>query len=139
MRCDFEQLEPGLVRCRKCGRKISSKHPPRKVVAVCPSGKPTTGPGSQLRELLQELGVGEFPGCDCPARIAQMNEWGVAGCRENFETIRGWLVEAQGSAGWLTLIFAGSKAIATGLAGDLELNDLAGSLLRLAIRRAERG
>jgi len=135
MRCDFEQLEAGKVRCRKCGREIITKHPPRKVVARCSSGKLTTGPGSQLRAILRDLGVGDFPGCDCPARIAQMNEWGPAGCRENFATIRGWLLEGA-AADWLGTI----KAAAAALAGGLPIDPLdpAGGLVRLAIERAEK-
>lgn len=31
------------------------------------------------------------PQCGCVNRIAQMNAWGLAGCKRNFETIVGWL------------------------------------------------
>lgn len=43
------------------------------------------GPGSELNSIL---------GCGCGFKnyLDQMNKWGAAGCRENLDTIVGWLV-----------------------------------------------
>lgn len=97
------------------------------------------GPGAELTKLLAELGLKGFKGCNCNGHAAQMNRWGVDGCRENFATIRGWLIEAQEKADWLTIITAAGRAATTGLVLQLDPLDIAGSLVRLAIERAARG
>jgi hypothetical protein len=56
-------------------------------------GQPA-GPGSELKRLLEEMGVMMPPDCDCSDRAAQMDAWGVEGCRANRDTIVGWLREA---------------------------------------------
>jgi hypothetical protein len=94
------------------------------------------GPGSELKKLLAKLGITSFDGCGCESKVAQMNRWGVAGCRENFDTIRGWIAEAQAKAGWTTTITAAAKAATSGLALQLDPLDIPGSLVRLAIERA---
>lgn len=95
-----------------------------------------SGPGTELAAILKELGVIEWRGCGCTAKVQQMNEWGVAGCRENFETIRGWLIEGQQLAGWGTRIKAAAAAATSGLFLQLDLLDIAGSLVRLALARS---
>jgi hypothetical protein len=65
----------------------------------------------------------------------QMDRWGVAGCREHFDEIRGWLIEAQAQASWFDKIRATGNAVAGGI--PIDPLDVAGSLVRLAIERAE--
>lgn len=96
------------------------------------------GPGTELKKLLAELGLTGVQGCGCNAKAAQMNRWGVAGCRERFEEIRQWLAEARGKATWLETLSAAAAAVTTGLAAQIDPRDIEGSLLRLAIERAER-
>lgn len=59
------------------------------------------GPGDHLHDAILRW-VGESPtsGCQCTSRIAQMNAWGPAGCREHLDEIVGWLVEEATNRGW---------------------------------------
>jgi hypothetical protein len=128
--------------CEHCGKACGK----RKCVNVCPvlAKSPTTdlpydgGPGAELRKLLIELGVEGFEGCGCGSKAAQMNRWGVEGCRENFDAIRGWIADAQAKAGWLATITAAANAATSGLAMQIDPLDIPGSLVRLAIERADR-
>lgn len=98
----------------------------------------TGGPGTELRGLLASLGITEPPNCDCSARMRQMDEWGVHGCRVNADQIAGWLREGQGEWGWADKLKAGALALATGLAFKLNWADPFPGLIDEAIRRAER-
>ena len=93
------------------------------------------GPGTELKKLLAELGITNFAGCSCDAKAAQMDAWGVEGCRSNFETIRSWIAEAQEKASWTTTISAAIRAATTQTAFEIDSTDVAGSLVRIAIRR----
>jgi len=48
-------------------------------------------PGDSLHNLLDRLGYPTEPGCRCLEHIAQMNTWGKVKCREELDTIVGWL------------------------------------------------
>src|SRR5437879_2474819 len=63
------------------------------------------GPGTELMRLLSNLGLQPASGCDCAARAAQMNQWGVSGCREHRVEIVAWLDEQKRKAGWLVTTF----------------------------------
>lgn len=49
------------------------------------------GPGTEMFNMLKDIGVTDKPGCTCKATAEQMDRWGVAGCREpeNFK----WILE----------------------------------------------
>ena len=52
------------------------------------------GPGYYLHRLLKKLtGEDIVAGCGCSSHIAEMNMRGPAWCRENVDTIVGWLEE----------------------------------------------
>ena len=55
--------------------------------------KPATGPGSELKRILLRLGIKEQPGCQCASRAREMDHKGADWCRENIDTIVGWLRE----------------------------------------------
>jgi hypothetical protein len=57
------------------------------------------GPGTELHRLLGKFGLHMKKGCDCKARMVQMNKWGCEGCDENIDTIVGWLAEEAASRG----------------------------------------
>lgn len=123
--------ERGIV-CR-CGTRLfadSLKKPSRELPRT-----PQHGPGTELKKLLAELGITSFKGCDCESKAAQMNRWGVEGCRDRFNTIRGWIDEAQSKAGWATKIAAAANVVTSGLALQIEPLDIPGSLVRIAIER----
>lgn len=64
-----------------------------------------------------------------------MDHWGIAGCREHFAEIREWLNEAAAKANWLDKVKAAASAVVAGI--FIDPLDAAGSLVRLAIARAE--
>lgn len=109
--------------------------PAAPLVAPPPSPKPPAdGPGAELAEILKELGISNPPGCDCSQKMAIMNAWGPAGCRQNVAVIKRWLDEAQAAVSWLDKIAAAARSV-----GKFKINplDVAGSLIGHAIRRAE--
>lgn len=149
MRCDL--VATGAIdhrnrhghRCARCGREVFSRYEnPLHIAMQCvapaepKAAPPSRGPGTELKALLAELGITDFAGCGCDTKAARMNRWGVEGCRENFETIRGWIAEAQAKAGWSTTIIAAIAAAKSGVALQINPVDIVGSLVRIAIQRA---
>lgn len=97
---------------------------------------PSYGPGTELTAIIHELKLSE--GCgSCSGKASQMNEWGVQGCRDNFETIVGWLRESEKKPGWKAKVKAAAIAFATGLAFKVNWSDPLPDLITEAIRRAE--
>lgn len=96
----------------------------------------TSGPGTELKKILATLGITHQPGCDCNAKAIQMDQWGVAGCRENFDTIVGWMRDGATRWGWAARLKAGAKAVTSGLAREINWSDPFPSLITLAIERA---
>lgn len=97
---------------------------------------PLEGPGTELKAMLQQLGFENFRGCGCDLMVAVMNAWGVEGCRANFGAIVDQLRLQQQKIKMLDQLLAASRAISAGII--LDPRDVAGSLVRKAIRRAER-
>jgi len=104
---------------------------------VTTSGGTTSGPGTELKKILATLGITHQPGCDCNAKAVQMDQWGVAGCRENFDKIVGWMRDGATRWGWSARLLAGAKAVTSGLAREINWVDPFPSLIQLAIERAE--
>ncbi len=52
-----------------------------------------TGPGSQLKRMLGNLGIRPSPGCLCNKRAALMDVNGSEWCERNLDEIVGWLRE----------------------------------------------
>jgi len=95
---------------------------------------PTAGPGTELRNLLARFGVPEPPGCECDSRVAQMNAWGVEGCRSHRAEIVAWLRGEWAKLDGPTRRRAIRNAI---LAGFIHPVDPVGALVDRAIRQAE--
>jgi rubredoxin len=110
--CPFAlNFETGLWQCPDCGyvyKKKSDKPPRRNCPAkLTPEAKAQRqaamaeqeraaahGAGTQLHKLLKRLtGEGITASCGCKSHIATMNLNGPAWCRENVDTIVGWLEE----------------------------------------------
>lgn len=96
-----------------------------------------TGPGTELKELLASIGLTP-QGCRCESRVKQMNQWGIQGCRDNREYIINWLREEERKRGWGEKIKAGLLTVTTGLITELSPTDPLGSLVDIAISRAEK-
>lgn len=98
---------------------------------------PGNGPGTELKKLLESLGVNAGPTCDCRKRANDMDIMGIEGCKENREIIIGWLREGQERWGWKDKMKAAAKAVQTGLAFKLNPLDPFPGLVDEAIRLAE--
>lgn len=60
------------------------------------------GPGDHLHDIiLKTFGEKATRQCGCEDRIAQMNGWGVQGCRRHIKTIINWLVEQIAAHDWI--------------------------------------
>lgn len=99
---------------------------------------PGFGPGTELKGLLESIGIEQDPTCDCVARMEQMDRWGVEGCAKNRETIVAWLKKGQDRWNWKEKVAAAARAVTSGLALRLSLANPFGSLVDEAIRLAER-
>lgn len=100
---------------------------------------PAEGPGTELKKLLESLGVTMPPNCDCNAHMAEMNRNGVAWCQANRAKVMEWLAEGRKQTAWRTQLGAALRGVANGLTGSWSPNptDPLGSLVDEAIRRAE--
>lgn len=130
-------LDPGDIPARgivcRCGNRIQpgeAKADTRKRLPPAPAH----GPGTELKNLLAELGITSVQGCGCDSKVAMMNRWGVEGCRERFGEIRQWLVNSRGKASWTETIRAAVSVMASGL--HIDPLDAEGSLVRIAIERS---
>lgn len=95
------------------------------------------GPGTELHKILSSLGINPSAACDCRAKARQMDVWGPVGCRENRETIVGWMRAGHERWGWKDKLAAAAKAVTTGLVFVLDWSDPFPSLVDESIHRAE--
>ena len=92
------------------------------IVDPCPSQALSTpptqnqeGPGTELKKILESLGITGSVGCDCNAKMNQMNAWGVKGCIEHRGEIIEWLRQQRDKRGWGDTLIAGVKSVLQGL------------------------
>ncbi len=98
-------------------------------VALAP---PRSGVGTELTAIFKELGIKPTSSCNCNQLAANMDKWGVEGCRgEHRSLLLCSLQKAYGAADWKQKVSAGFAAIAKGLPLTLE------GVLDEGIRRAE--
>lgn len=120
--CTWSILEDRL-RCTRCHAEFPPTNPvtgllsyalpnkvrlnPRLAHNKCSVSCPKNGPGDCLRRAIVRL-VGQRPSgnCDCAKRIAKMNAWGVAKCRERISIIVGWLKKEARRRDWWKFIVA---------------------------------
>lgn len=121
--------------CPEYTRAIYVKKYSKGAVKIQPGKAIVGGPGTEIGELIVKLGVVETKDCQCRARIVQMDEWGVEGCKEKRAYIIDWLKEQQATLGWAKNAAITANAIVQGLWLN-PLNPI-GSLVDLAIKRAE--
>lgn len=78
------------------------------------------GPGTELKKMLAKIGIEASPTCTCNAKAQIMNFHGPRWCRDNLDTVVGWLRDEAHKRG-------------------LPFMDAAGRILiKTAIRRAEK-
>lgn len=51
------------------------------------------GAGTELKKLLKMIGITSTPNCSCNAKAKLMNQNGIQWCKDNIDTIVGWLKE----------------------------------------------
>ena len=79
------------------------------------------GPGTELAALLKTIGIdAKEKGCSCRSHARRMDNWGPEKCRQEIETILGWL-QTEAKKRKLPFIKAAAKQV-----------------VLLAIRRAEK-
>jgi hypothetical protein len=105
---------------------------PERMVVDIESG----GPGTELYHLLQKIGINAPPGCDCKARMAQMNVWKSTECIKNFDLIVTWMKEGHERWGWKDKLQASALAALTGLAFKISWTDPLPDLITESIRLA---
>ena len=99
---------------------------------------PQIGPGTELKAMLDSIGVHSKPGCDCEGKSREMNRLGVAGCRAQFWTLVGWMKDGQDRWEWTEKLMVAARAVASGMAFQINWFDPFPDLVREAIRRAEK-
>lgn len=110
---------------------------PKAKPAPAPKPKPAGGPGTELKRLLESLGL-PAAGCEgCGGWAAKMDAWGVTGCRvpANRAAVLGRLRESQAELGWAAKLTAAAN-MPVGLAARLLAADPAEVLYDEAVRRA---
>jgi hypothetical protein len=65
-----------------------------------PPPQPAGGPGTEMKAILASVGIVPDANCECNGRAAQMDAWGVAGCRRNFHAVVGFLKDGAERWGW---------------------------------------
>lgn len=114
------------------------------ILSRVPEERPTTaivpwpkgeGPGTELKNILQKMGVQQKPNCLCGHRMREMDANGVEWCRENLEMIVKWIEEGANEWGWG--IKEAGLAMLDGLAFKIGIIDPWPNLVRECIHRAE--
>lgn len=83
---------------RKAGKPVMPE------LFTCIRESQREGPGSELKALLSYWAKPDHA-CGCNAKIAQMNMWGIQGCKANFSRIVGWIhTEAVDRLPWLKYV-----------------------------------
>jgi hypothetical protein len=117
------------------GRKPEDK-PTTRIVAW-PKG---SGAGTEMKKMLNSIGIYPTPTCTCTKMAKDMDEWGPEICKTKKPEILAAVRENYDKWGWrekLNIFVASGKAVMTGLAFKLNPLDPIGSLIDEAIRRAE--
>lgn len=98
---------------------------------------PGFGPGTELKNILSQIGINPSSTCDCRAKALQMDQWGIAGCKANREIIINWLREGHVKWGWGSRLTTAFRAVTTGLAFKLNPLDPFPGLVDMSIANAE--
>jgi hypothetical protein len=96
-----------------------------------------SGPGTELRNLLAELGIRAQNACGCKSMAEKMDRLGPERCRHNQRHIVAYLKRRARKSGWLTKLTAARAAFERGIAFQVNWLDPIPGLVALAIDRAE--
>jgi hypothetical protein len=131
----FRQPTVFPFRCR-CGHIFADGN---SATLTLTKPKPTGGPGTELKKILDELGFKQKPSCPCAEVQAKMDQWGADGCQEpaNLAWIIAQMEANAAKYSWLEKVQVAMSAAASPLAFVINPMDIYGSLVREAIRRAK--
>ena len=135
---NIDAPETGIYVCQNCSQRPVKIPPPQRTKhpkRVC-KNPPPPGVGDALHALIAKLGIEPKTGCECQKWIRKMNAWGPSGCEENMAAIVKHLRWAYSKTTWAEVIAGSFTALASGMALELNPLDPLGSLVRLAIERA---
>lgn len=93
-------------------------------------------PGTQLKLILEELGITPSSECPCNEHVRLMDDWGVEGCKLHREEIIEWLRDEYECWGWRAILKHAAKGLFSGLAFKVSWPDPIPGLVDLAITRA---
>lgn len=102
------------------------------------SAIPTSGPGTELKLLLESLGIAEKPNCGCRGLMNEMNRLGMDGCNRERDRLVAALREKREAFGLADTARAAALALSNGLAFRISWFDPMPDLFDLAVTRAER-
>jgi len=71
----------------------SNTQDPTRITTSLKAGQHHPRPGIELKKLLSRFGLKPAPGCKCGKHIREMDQNGIKWCRDNIDTIVGWLRE----------------------------------------------
>jgi len=132
LRCTVE-LWPFTCVCGRVYRDADSE-PLQQEPAV---DTPADGPGTELKAMLAEIGA-NAAGCGgCESLAADMNRWGLEGCRRHRQAIIAHLQRKAAKLGLLELAKVSVSLPGSSWAGAISILDPWGSLVDEAIRRAD--
>ena len=122
------------------GMTVLSCHPDDKPAKPIRIWAPGFGPGSELKKILASVGINPTPGCDCNAKMMQMDIWGPDECSVQCEQILGWLRAGEEKWGWKSQIAAAVKLAIKDPLLAITLNpvDPYPGLVKAAIKRAKK-
>lgn len=122
------------------GLTILSKHPDDRPKEVVNAWLPGYGPGTEFQKILKSVDINPSAGCDCNAKAAQMDIWGVVGCEEHLAEIIQWLKDGEGRWGWKDKWSGAAKMLVKDplLAISLDPTDPFPGLIKASIKRARK-
>ena len=97
------------------------------------------GPGTNLWNMLSDLGVRHTPNCSCEILMDLMDELGPEGCRREYKNLLHVMRKNKEGYGWSDYLRAGTNALLKGRVFKYKINPLdpLPSLLNAAISLTE--
>lgn len=126
--------------------KFTDEHPQWKIIRQhnhqygltilgCQESDYPQGPGTELHDILESIGIKPPLTCECFQRMTAMNDWGIDGSIAHRDEIIAWMRDGQVNWGWREKMLAAGKAITTGLAFNINWLDPFPGLVDLSIER----
>lgn len=76
-----------------CKNVAYTNNPSKDIRGDCWSDR--SRPGDKLKAIFRKLGIDKGKGCKCDQHVNLMNSWGAEKCKQEIDTIVGWMEEAS--------------------------------------------